>query len=217
MTDNEIIKALNEADGINEVGIYCADCEGKYIAIVNVRDVIDLINSLKAEIERLEDILYDDDGVNLVNYWHQQCKIAENGCKNFAEENESQKAEIERLKDKTKRLQESVRLMFNYDDGDERIKAAAVKEFAERLKVYACFGNIGEYVMWKDIDNLVKELTGDKKELCSCFHEEQVIRGWEDAYTPILVKRTVCWGTKETEECSCGGDKEKCNFYKERS
>lgn len=54
-TDNEIIKALNEADGINEVGIYCADCEGEYIAIVKVSDVVDLINRLKAESERLAD------------------------------------------------------------------------------------------------------------------------------------------------------------------
>ena len=25
----------------------------------------------------------------------------------------------------------------------------------------------------------------------------------------------VCWGTKEMEECSCDGDKSKCNFYPE--
>ena len=23
----------------------------------------------------------------------------------------------------------------------------------------------------------------------------------------------VCWGTKEMDECSCGGDKSKCDFY----
>lgn len=25
---------------------------------------------------------------------------------------------------------------------------------------------------------------------------------------------SVCFGTKEREECTCGGDTEKCNFYK---
>lgn len=34
---------------------------------------------------------------------------------------------------------------------------------------------------------------------CDCFHEEH--------------RKTVCYGTKEREECSCGGDKSKCNFY----
>lgn len=26
----------------------------------------------------------------------------------------------------------------------------------------------------------------------------------------------LCYGTKEMEECSCGGDKSKCNFYPEK-
>lgn len=25
-----------------------------------------------------------------------------------------------------------------------------------------------------------------------------------------------CWGTKECEECSCGGDETKCTFYPEK-
>lgn len=28
--------------------------------------------------------------------------------------------------------------------------------------------------------------------------------------------RTVCYGTKEREVCTCGGDKDKCNFYKKQ-
>ena len=27
--------------------------------------------------------------------------------------------------------------------------------------------------------------------------------------------KMVCYGTKEREECTCGGDKNKCNFYKQ--
>lgn len=34
---------------------------------------------------------------------------------------------------------------------------------------------------------------------CSCYHEEH---GYPE-----------CWGTKERETCSCGGDKTKCTFY----
>lgn len=34
---------------------------------------------------------------------------------------------------------------------------------------------------------------------CSCFHNEY--------------GKTVCWGTREREQCNCNGDKRKCNFY----
>lgn len=34
---------------------------------------------------------------------------------------------------------------------------------------------------------------------CNCYHEEY--------------NRPECWGTKEREMCSCGGDETKCNFY----
>ena len=38
---------------------------------------------------------------------------------------------------------------------------------------------------------------------CSCYHDE----------INFLGKRGVCWGTKERESCSCGGDAAKCDFY----
>lgn len=28
--------------------------------------------------------------------------------------------------------------------------------------------------------------------------------------------KAVCYGTRECEECSCNGDKSKCNFYPEK-
>ena len=34
---------------------------------------------------------------------------------------------------------------------------------------------------------------------CSCYHEDY--------------NRPECWGTKEREICSCGGDESKCDFY----
>lgn len=35
--------------------------------------------------------------------------------------------------------------------------------------------------------------------LCSCYHEEN--------------GQAYCWGTREKDHCSCGGDKSKCTFY----
>ena len=54
---------------------------------------------------------------------------------------------------------------------------------------------------------------------CDCYHEELRRRY---TYHPITrepighyIGVGVCWGTKEIEECSCGGDKTKCDFYLE--
>jgi len=54
---------------------------------------------------------------------------------------------------------------------------------------------------------------------CDCYHI-QTKRQY--TYNPITgdpighdVKIGVCWGTKECEECSCGGDETKCDFYPE--
>ena len=38
---------------------------------------------------------------------------------------------------------------------------------------------------------------------CKCYHDD----------LNFLGKRGVCWGTKECEACSCGGDESKCDFY----
>lgn len=54
MTDNEIIKALNDADGLNHVSLYCADNKGKNVTPVKVGDIVNLINRQKAEIEKLK-------------------------------------------------------------------------------------------------------------------------------------------------------------------
>ena len=54
---------------------------------------------------------------------------------------------------------------------------------------------------------------------CDSYHIEQRLRY---TYNPITgspiphdVDVGVCWGTKETDECSCGGDRTKCDFYPE--
>ena len=54
---------------------------------------------------------------------------------------------------------------------------------------------------------------------CDCYHIE---KKRQYTYHPITgdpighdVYVGVCWGTKECEECSCGGDKIQCDFYPE--
>ena len=41
--------------------------------------------------------------------------------------------------------------------------------------------------------------------ICLCYHDEQ----------NFLHECGVCYGTKEKEPCSCGGDPAKCDFYEE--
>ena len=38
---------------------------------------------------------------------------------------------------------------------------------------------------------------------CKCYHADKNFLG----------EIGVCWGTKECEPCSCGGDEAKCDFY----
>ena len=52
---------------------------------------------------------------------------------------------------------------------------------------------------------------------CKCYHQQEVFR---KIYYPSLddtihkkVTVGVCWGTREKDECTCGGDKSKCDFY----
>ena len=49
-------------------------------------------------------------------------------------------------------------------------------------------------------------------ETCSCYHE--VTTHINDGYGKFKHEtRYECYGTKEREECTCGGDRTKCNFY----
>ena len=41
---------------------------------------------------------------------------------------------------------------------------------------------------------------------CKCYHAERNFIG----------KIGVCWGTKEREACSCGGDESQCDFYEDK-
>ena len=54
---------------------------------------------------------------------------------------------------------------------------------------------------------------------CDSYHLRPTIRYTYHPLTgqPIAhdVEVGVCWGTKECDECSCGGDRAKCDFYPE--
>lgn len=52
-------------------------------------------------------------------------------------------------------------------------------------------------------------------EKCDCYHEEYEIAGWLGPYEQIRKLRKRCNGTRERDECSCGGDRTKCDFYPE--
>lgn len=52
---------------------------------------------------------------------------------------------------------------------------------------------------------------------CDCHHTEQRIMSVDFGAlgtAPRTKTIQTCWGTKEREECTCDGDKRKCNFYK---
>lgn len=57
-------------------------------------------------------------------------------------------------------------------------------------------------------------------EVCNCFEESKerrVVRYSSVTGYPIYDDVTVtrCVGTKEQDECSCGGDRRQCTFYPE--
>ena len=142
-------------------------------SILNLTSLQNNLTDLQAENENLKDVLYDADGVNLVNYWYQQCKIAENGCRNYGEENKNLKAEIERLKDilicfmgalsKVRNIDDiesisAIPLMTELNKGIRaEIKAEAYKEFVEKL----CEGRVSNDNTVILAKRLLKELVGE--------------------------------------------------------
>lgn len=57
------------------------------------------------------------------------------------------------------------------------------------------------------------------KNKCNCYHTQKEKRY---VYHPITgepighdIEVDVCWGTKEIDKCTCGGDEMKCDFYPE--
>lgn len=111
-------------------------------------------------------------------------KIAENGCRNYGEENKNLKAEIERLNNlcqeqnaEVKRLIETKnRLLYNLkavceEKDEENVKAEAYKECIEKVKeLIGGWGDLeyhSEAIKAKnDLDNLLKELERKENKAC---------------------------------------------------
>lgn len=47
---------------------------------------------------------------------------------------------------------------------------------------------------------------------CDCYHIQPTIK-YKDDCIPFMAHDGVCWGTREQDICSCGGDRTKCDFY----
>ena len=136
MTDNEIYEALHNAgESVDYEKVYLWHWVRDEPIIIRFRDVVDLINRQKAEIERLESEM------------DEQYEIAEGNIR----------AEIA-----------SCGTSCHWCE--DRVKAEAIKEFAERLKAgirtfpKLDFGGCFYYTIGTEaIDNLVKEMVGEDK------------------------------------------------------
>lgn len=148
MTDAEIMKALNRADGLEHISVYCADNNGEDVCSIKLVDIIDLINRLQAKNKELDEKLIIQKGLI-----------------------DTQKAEIERYKKNEKSIdakcdsiQEYLVILKSEIHKDiAQAKSEAIKEFWKRFDKVLC-ENIGpsKRVYWKissDGNNLVKEMT----------------------------------------------------------
>lgn len=54
---------------------------------------------------------------------------------------------------------------------------------------------------------------------CDCYHITAKRHYIYDVVTgksiPVEIKVGECWGTRECDECRCGGDRSKCDFYED--
>ena len=152
MTDNDIMKALRCCSDR-----YCKGCSEQSKA--NCRESIaalawDLIYRQKEEIEHYKKAFFNEQKI----------------FSDQSLENECMKAEIDRLKKDNEYILMQHKFQRRpsgdcWNDVIEKAKAEAIKEFAERLKAF----KIKPEFPWDDffvtegaIDNLVKEMTGEK-------------------------------------------------------
>ena len=160
LTDNEIVKALECC-----IDCKCKECpcykniEGEmYCTEIDEEEILDLINRQQAEIEKLNKARQKQ-AVFLGEEREQKYELIDKLSK--------ANTEIERLTDSNRRLRDDMRMMLNNDNGSDQIRAEAIKDFAERLKIEAfeCDVSFGygkecyqQAVAVIEIDNLVKEM-----------------------------------------------------------
>ena len=148
MTDTETIKALECCMDTNGVNCgkcpYCDGCVASENTSLMMKDTLDLINRQKAELNQ-----YAEEQHELMIEKDKLFDIAE-----------KQKAEIERLKKGI-----NIELENYATEYDNKIKAEAAKEFAEKVKELAYLHEEYNTMVIEDvdekIDNLLKETVGD--------------------------------------------------------
>ena len=86
----------------------------------------------------------------------------------------------------------------------DRKTAAALKSNAERLLAAGFEPSIIDqrYIKLAEYENK-EELREQKITKCRC---------WQKGHW-FLKDHDTCFGTKEQEPCTCGGDRRKCDFY----
>lgn len=129
------------------------------------KEVLDLINRQEFRIHQQEKIIMEIQDANLIDF---KATVG-----NYRAENENLKAEVERLEaeiDKQYEIAEANVRAEIASGGtschwcEDKVRAEAYKEFAERLKeknrgkTSGCVG----WIDFDDIDNLLNELVGDK-------------------------------------------------------
>ena len=176
MTDKEIIKALNGADGLGHISIYCADNNGKDVCSIKLVDIIDLINRQQAEIEDLKEAKEKAAATAMRVIKRQDAEIKRllTRLTRFNEKIAQPYILINTDAELTAEMKEALRTqkpVFVPDNegtviriDKASIKAEAIKEFADRLKEKAkphYFDNYAFAVPVAFIDNLVKEMVGE--------------------------------------------------------
>lgn len=165
VTDKDIINVLNSRTNKNHttiIRVFSEDGNAKDI-VITIEDIVDLINRLNSENEILKEL-------------NQQVRKEKN---KLMEAQLFLAKQCDKLQEKNDRQQETIKTLRNCveqhhiirKDGKsplslltEEIKAEAIKEFAEKLKInYSkplfAVGSYNEFI--REVDNLVKEMVGD--------------------------------------------------------
>lgn len=50
---------------------------------------------------------------------------------------------------------------------------------------------------------------------CDCYIEDRQLVDYTPLMKPLYKTVSLCFGTRERDRCSCGGDRTKCDFYPE--
>ena len=147
LTDSEIVKALEDAlYRIKGAEHLIVPKEGVDNLCNGLENALDLINRLQAE-NKSQSIMI---------------KMLKGSIEDYKNSYINQKAEIERLKTNL-----NIELENFATEYDNKIKAEAYKEFAEKAKEFmhnkfkALDEYEFEYITERDIDNLLKEMVGE--------------------------------------------------------